>query len=177
MQAKCDAYLNPDAPCSRCRKVGATCVISDPFKREHKRKSVSAIPSLIHTPAYIKSRRLSQLEHEAEELRKRLNGNSSSRQGNKIVSPIGVVNGRTDSSHTPQSLRSSSTTATSPIQSTDLLAIHQQSLPINARPAPVVLQTITPPAGSDGPTQARRLKEVTVDAEEIDDIFQMSDCQ
>lgn len=37
-QAKCDAYLNPDSPCSRCRKVGSRCVISDPFRREHKRK-------------------------------------------------------------------------------------------------------------------------------------------
>ncbi|KKA17613.1 C6 transcription factor [Rasamsonia emersonii CBS 393.64] len=37
-KAKCDAYLHPDQPCSRCRKVHAKCVISDPFKREHKRK-------------------------------------------------------------------------------------------------------------------------------------------
>lgn len=79
-----------------------------------------------------------------------------------------------DLSHTPQSLGSSSTTGASPTQPIDPLAIHQQSLPINARPAPVVLQAITSPAGSDGPTQARTLKGVLVDAGEVDDIFQMS---
>lgn len=88
------------------------------------------------------------------------------------MSPV-VLNGITDLSHTPQSL-GSSTTGASPTQSIDPLAIHQQSLPVNARPAPVVLQAITPPAGSDGPTQARTLKGVIVDAAEIDDIFQMS---
>uniref|UniRef100_A0A093VB23 Regulatory protein LEU3 n=1 Tax=Talaromyces marneffei PM1 TaxID=1077442 RepID=A0A093VB23_TALMA len=151
-KAKCDAYLNPDAPCSRCRKVGATCVISDPFKREHKRK------------------RLSQLEHETEELRKKLHSNNNIRQsGNRITSPIGVVNGIGDLSHSPQSLGSSSTTSASP----DSLAVHQRSLPINARPAPVVIHATTSLAGSEGPTQARTLKGVRVDAGEIDDIFQL----
>lgn len=41
-QAKCDVYLDPDQPCTRCRKVKAACIISDPFKREHKRKYVSS---------------------------------------------------------------------------------------------------------------------------------------
>lgn len=117
-------------------------------------------------------RRLSQLEHEAEELRKRLNGNNDTRPRNRLMSPA-VLNGMTDLSHTPQSL-GSSTTGTSPTQSIDPLAIYQQSYPVNARPAPVVLQAITSPAGSDGPTQARSLKGVIVDAGEIDDIFQMS---
>lgn len=120
-------------------------------------------------------RRLSQLEHEAEELRKRLNGNHDSRPRNRIMSPIGVglLNGLTDLSHTPQSLGSSSTTGASPAQPIDPLAVNQQSLPINARPAPVVIHATTSPAGSDGPTQARTLKGVVVDAGEIDDIFQM----
>lgn len=52
-KAKCDVYLNPEQPCSRCRKVKAQCVICDPFKREPKRQ------------------RLSQLQEEVEELRRR----------------------------------------------------------------------------------------------------------
>lgn len=79
----------------------------------------------------------------------------------------------TDLSHTPQSL-GSSTTGASPTQPIDPLAIYQQSLPINARPAPVVIHATTSPVGSDGPTHARTLKGVMVDAGEIDDIFQMS---
>ncbi|EED13666.1 C6 transcription factor (Leu3), putative [Talaromyces stipitatus ATCC 10500] len=152
-KAKCDAYLNPDAPCSRCRKVGARCVISDPFKREHKRK------------------RMSQLEHEAEELRKRLNVSNNSTNNNryKIDSPIGVLNGIPDLSHTPQSLGSSSTMGTSP-QSVDPLSIHQgQGVVINARPAPVVVR----PTQNDETTLARMVKGVRVEGNEIDDIFQL----
>lgn len=52
-KAKCDVYLNPEQPCSRCRKVKAQCVICDPFRREPKRQ------------------RLSQLQDEVEELRRR----------------------------------------------------------------------------------------------------------
>ncbi|GLA64918.1 hypothetical protein AtubIFM56815_008065 [Aspergillus tubingensis] len=53
-KAKCDAYLNPSQACSRCLKLNIQCVISDPFRREHKRK------------------RLSELEQETDELRRRL---------------------------------------------------------------------------------------------------------
>lgn len=80
------------------------------------------------------------------------------------------MNGIGDLSHSPQSLGSSSTTSASP----DSLAVHQRSLPINARPAPVVIHATTSLAGSEGPTQARTLKGVRVDAGEIDDIFQLS---
>lgn len=116
-------------------------------------------------------RRLSQLEHEAEELRKKVHGNNSRHSGNRITSPTGVLNAIADLSHTPQSLGSSSaTTGASP----DPLAVHQQTLLINARPAPVVLHATTSPAGSDGPTQARTLKGVRVDAGEIEDIYHLS---
>lgn len=112
---------------------------------------------------------MSQLEHEAEELRKRLNTNN-----NKVDSPIGVLNGIPDLSHTPQSLGSSSTIGTSPSQTLDPLSVQQsQSLLINARPAPVVVQATTSPAHSDGPTQMRTVKGVRIDANEIDDIFQL----
>ncbi|GKZ24266.1 hypothetical protein AbraIFM66951_002276 [Aspergillus brasiliensis] len=53
-KAKCDAYLNPNQACSRCSKMNIRCIISDPFRREHKRK------------------RLSELEQETDELRRRL---------------------------------------------------------------------------------------------------------
>lgn len=52
-KAKCDFHLNPEQPCSRCRKAKAHCVISEPFRRESKRQ------------------RLSQLQEEVAELRRR----------------------------------------------------------------------------------------------------------
>ncbi|ETI29033.1 hypothetical protein G647_01486 [Cladophialophora carrionii CBS 160.54] len=57
-KAKCDAYLEPDKPCSRCRKMHRECMISEPFKREHKRK------------------RLSELEQQTDELQERLRASS-----------------------------------------------------------------------------------------------------
>lgn len=58
-KARCDAYLTPGEPCSRCRRLRLQCIISDPFKREHKRK------------------RLSDLEKEAALLRRRLKHTAS----------------------------------------------------------------------------------------------------
>ncbi|OQU97123.1 Fungal specific transcription factor domain-containing protein [Cladophialophora immunda] len=57
-KARCDAYLDPDQPCTRCRKMNRQCIISEPFKREHKRK------------------RLSELEHRTDELQERLRSSS-----------------------------------------------------------------------------------------------------
>ncbi|KAJ5625345.1 hypothetical protein N7510_001654 [Penicillium lagena] len=68
-KAKCDVYVNH--PCSRCRKMQAECVISDPFKREHKRK------------------RLSELEKESEELRRKLRASQSAESPNP--SPIALL--------------------------------------------------------------------------------------
>ncbi|KAF2755449.1 transcriptional regulatory protein LEU3 [Pseudovirgaria hyperparasitica] len=65
-KAKCDAYLNQDGPCTRCGKMKIQCVISDPFKREHKRK------------------RLSELEKETEALKQQL-GNT--RGSAELTSP------------------------------------------------------------------------------------------
>ncbi|KAH8805215.1 hypothetical protein F5884DRAFT_442907 [Xylogone sp. PMI_703] len=59
-KTRCDAYLDLSSPCSRCRKTNTPCVISGHFKREHKRK------------------RISQLEKEADMLRRRLGMNSQS---------------------------------------------------------------------------------------------------
>ncbi|KAE8151098.1 hypothetical protein BDV25DRAFT_100090 [Aspergillus avenaceus] len=58
-KAKCDAYLNPDRPCTRCVRMKAQCMISDPFRREHKRQ------------------RLSKLEQETDELRQKLRSSQS----------------------------------------------------------------------------------------------------
>ncbi|KIX07004.1 uncharacterized protein Z518_04980 [Rhinocladiella mackenziei CBS 650.93] len=57
-KARCDAYLDPDNPCSRCRKMNRQCIISEPFKREHKRK------------------RISELEHRTGELQEQLRSSS-----------------------------------------------------------------------------------------------------
>lgn len=53
-KAKCDAHLHPDQQCTRCRRFNLPCLISTAFRRQHKRE------------------RLSELEQEAETLRKRL---------------------------------------------------------------------------------------------------------
>lgn len=58
-KAKCDSHLNPNNPCTRCRKLNLTCLISDSFKRLHKRE------------------RLSELEQDVEVLRKRLRTSES----------------------------------------------------------------------------------------------------
>lgn len=58
-KAKCDAHLDPKRPCTRCRKLQLDCLISTTFKRTHKRE------------------RLSELEQEAESLRKRLRTSNS----------------------------------------------------------------------------------------------------
>ncbi|OAP62403.1 hypothetical protein AYL99_04606 [Fonsecaea erecta] len=57
-KARCDAYLDPDQPCTRCRKMSRQCIISEPFKREHKRK------------------RMSELEYQTDELQERLRSSS-----------------------------------------------------------------------------------------------------
>lgn len=110
-------------------------------------------------------RRMSQLEHEAEELRKRLTGNDPRR----VTSPGGILNRAIDTSITPQSL-GSVTPATSPSKSVDPLST--QAMPIHARPAPIVLP-LPAPVQSDGVTQARTLKGTRVEAHEIDEIFQL----
>ncbi|KKK16620.1 hypothetical protein ARAM_000512 [Aspergillus rambellii] len=54
-KARCDAYLmSPGQACTRCQKMGSECIISDPFRREHKRQ------------------KLTDLEKETNELRKKL---------------------------------------------------------------------------------------------------------
>ncbi|KAL6243891.1 hypothetical protein RBB50_009325 [Rhinocladiella similis] len=67
-KAKCDAYLDPDNPCSRCRKMNRQCIVSEPFKREHKRK------------------RISELELRTDELQERLNS-SSQRDSSALPEP------------------------------------------------------------------------------------------
>ncbi|KAF2423645.1 hypothetical protein EJ08DRAFT_441801 [Tothia fuscella] len=58
-KVRCDATVDSTEPCSRCRKMQLRCVISDPFKREHKRQ------------------RLSELEQETVHLRQRLEQRNS----------------------------------------------------------------------------------------------------
>ncbi|KAF2396638.1 Zn(II)2Cys6 transcription factor [Trichodelitschia bisporula] len=58
-KVRCDAKVDSSDPCTRCRKMQLKCVISDPFKREHKRQ------------------RLSELEQETNELRQKLQARHS----------------------------------------------------------------------------------------------------
>ncbi|KAH8690603.1 putative C6 transcription factor [Talaromyces proteolyticus] len=145
-KAKCDAYLTPNEPCTRCRKVGAQCVISEPFKREHKRK------------------RLSELQHETEELRKKL----VSGRINTLASPIAVLTTAAEMSRTPESLRVS-TPSGSPPQPTTRLE-RSRIVPANIRPVPVLSAELPM---VEGETQARTLNGITVEAEEINDLFQL----
>ncbi|KAL1964856.1 hypothetical protein VTN77DRAFT_6358 [Rasamsonia byssochlamydoides] len=150
-KAKCDAYLNPDQPCSRCRKVQAKCVISDPFKREHKRK------------------RLSELEHEAEELRRKLRNSESS---NSLASPIAVLTAAAEMGVAPGNL-AAIPPATSPPHSSGYLNPTAPPVPVDLRPPAVLQNGEGPGMRSGAKTLARTLNGVRVEGEEIDDIFQL----
>ncbi|KAL2815041.1 hypothetical protein BDW59DRAFT_177773 [Aspergillus cavernicola] len=131
-KAKCDVYLNPEQPCSRCRKVKAHCVVSDPFKRESKRQ------------------RLSQLQDEVEELRRR--PTRSADPGPSLDTHIGVQEGVQEE-----------------VQPTPVLP---GLAPVGFGPS-----TPGPTSAAEGDavdrTTPRMLNGVEVTGEEIDDLFQI----
>nr|ANF07292.1 C6 transcription factor 2 [Paecilomyces fulvus] len=149
-KAKCDAFLNPGQPCSRCQKVKARCVISDPFKREHKRQ------------------RLSELEQETDELRQKLR---SSETCKSISSPIAMLtaaaemdidtgNGGNQSSVLPSQV---SLSYTHPAIPQPALLPPSMSLPPDS---------VSGTRGSDRAIP-RILSGVRVTGDEIDEIFQL----
>ncbi|QRD89666.1 Zn(II)2Cys6 transcription factor [Aspergillus flavus] len=148
--ARCDAYLNPDRPCTRCVKMKAQCIISDPFRREHKRQ------------------RLSELEQETDELRKRL---KSSQSVLSQPSPIAMLTAAAELGvHftgnavgldlTPQSQSPPASYAETSVPSLSL-----------GPPLPQV--ECTPGERASDPTVPRTLDGVEVTGEEIDEIFQL----
>ncbi|KAJ5698831.1 hypothetical protein N7462_000836 [Penicillium macrosclerotiorum] len=143
-KAKCDVYLNPEQPCSRCRKVKANCVISDPFKREHKRK------------------RLSELERESEDLRRKLR---ASYPAEPHPSPIALLTAAAE-----MGVRSG--------PGSDSISTSSQVAPDSYPPqllAPNNLDHATPVPALNGvdTTKPRELNRVHVQAAEIDDLYQL----
>lgn len=148
-KAKCDAYLNPDQPCSRCQKVKARCVISDPFKREHKRQ------------------RLSELEQETIELRRKLR---SSENNNSLSSPIAM-------------LTAAAEMGVAPGNAADMPALSPPQCPVGyTQPVAPRVDIVPPPVPrpENGPevrpserSIARTLNGVQVSGEEIDEIFRL----
>ncbi|KAJ5894902.1 hypothetical protein N7495_006593 [Penicillium taxi] len=139
-KAKCDVYLDPDQPCSRCRKVKATCIISDPFKRVHKRK------------------RLSDLERESDELRRKLRTSEST---DPHSSPISLLTAAAEMGiRTGPGIDVASVPSRAP---TDSYTSQLRSL-THEMPRPV-LGTNT--------TKNRNLNDILVTSEEIDDLFQI----
>lgn len=119
-------------------------------------------------------RRLSQLQHEAEELRKQL-GSDRGSNNNRLASPIAVLTAAAEMSRTPESLNAYTPAISSPQSSIRVDA--PQIIPSNVRPPPVVpvVAREMPIAHSDGETQPRSLNSaVQIEGGEINDIFQMS---
>lgn len=42
-KTRCDIYLDPQKPCSRCRRLNHDCIVSEPFKRENKRQKINVL--------------------------------------------------------------------------------------------------------------------------------------
>ncbi|KAJ5999685.1 hypothetical protein N7481_000094 [Penicillium waksmanii] len=145
--AKCDVYLNPDEPCTRCRKVNASCVISDPFRREHKRK------------------RMSELQQESEDLRRKLR---VSHPVDPHPSPIALLTAAAEMAprSEPNSDSMSGTPNISlPSYPPQLLAPNGLEIsPSTPAPAPA-------PALEGDTTRSRSLHGVEVRGDEIDDLF------
>ncbi|KAL4972611.1 hypothetical protein BDW66DRAFT_169478 [Aspergillus desertorum] len=146
-KTKCDVYLNPEEPCTRCRKVNANCVILDLFKREHKHK------------------RLSELERESEGLRRKLR---ASQPADLNPSPIPLLTAAAEL--TPRSEPNSDSMSGAshvrpPLYSPQLLALSADG---NSSLTPGAV-----PALEGVATRARSLHGVEVRGNEIDDLFQL----
>ncbi|KAL2834667.1 C6 zinc finger domain protein [Aspergillus pseudoustus] len=146
-KTKCDVYLNPKEPCTRCRKVNANCVISDPFKREHKRK------------------RLSELEHETKDLRRKLRASDSADLNPSPIPPLTAATNLTPRTESNSNLIHGESHIPPSLYPTQLLAPGGMGNTL-LTPGPV-------PALEAGATRGRSLHGVEVSGDEIDDLFQL----
>lgn len=135
-KAKCDAHLHPDRPCTRCRKLNLNCLISTSFKRTHKRE------------------RYSELEQEAESLRKRLRpcDSADTRSPAPFYQPPPPTLSHSHSSHSALAL-------TNP--------------PYKPVPPPILPDVHVPYLEAGDATLDRELNGVQVTAKEIDQLFHM----
>lgn len=143
-KARCDAHLHHHQPCSRCRRLNLDCIISNKFKRQHKRE------------------RLSELEQEAEALRKRL----------RTAEPT------TSSELPPPSLHASESSLTPTFS-------NQQAYSSTFRPSASIIapdeyvlpsrlpDQDTAPSPPSEPTVARSLNGILVTAHQVDQLFEM----
>jgi hypothetical protein len=115
-------------------------------------------------------RRLSELQHEAEQLRKQLGSDHGS--SNRLASPMAVLTATAEMSRSPESLNAYTPAIPSPQSSIRVDA--PQIIASNIRPPPVVAREM-PMAHSDDETQPRTLNNtVQIEGGEINDVFQMS---
>ncbi|PYI18069.1 C6 zinc finger domain protein [Aspergillus violaceofuscus CBS 115571] len=147
-KAKCDAYMNPDLPCSRCIRMKTRCVISDPFRREHKRQ------------------RLSELEHETDELRRKLRrSHSESLQQSPIAMLTAAAEMGVHSTPTAGHLNL-------PPQQHTTNPYHSQLTPQMSPTLSYPQMEVVPVEVSD-PTEPRTLKNVKLTGAEIDELFRL----
>jgi len=148
-KAKCDAYLDPDNPCSRCRKMSRQCTISEPFKREHKRK------------------RISELELRTDELQEQLNS-SAQRDTSALPEPTWTAVNSNDHRNAESESRLASV---APFFRDAAIA------PVSFRSFSQAAETLQTPESlpRDQPTTGtlpRSLEGQTIDAKDIDALFQ-----
>ncbi|KAI9935048.1 hypothetical protein MW887_000669 [Aspergillus wentii] len=149
-QAKCDAYLNPDQPCSRCLKVKTQCIVSDPFKREHKRQ------------------RLSELEHETDELRRKLRSSAST---DPHPSPIALLTAAAEMGVHSESSGGDLQLSTPPNH--PQASSYPQQLLSPGCSDPSLGRVETPTDRVADPTISRTLNNIEVTGEEIDEMFHL----
>ncbi|RAL04650.1 putative C6 transcription factor (Leu3) [Aspergillus ibericus CBS 121593] len=148
-KAKCDAYLNPDQPCSRCSKLNIHCVISDPFRREHKRK------------------RLSELEQETDELRRRLR---YTQPNHPRPSPIAMLTAAAEMEVNSAASAGELTFHTE--SHTPSVESQQQLLPsIGLVPPPLPDAGVVPGVQTSDSTEPRTLNNIHLTGSEIDELF------
>ncbi|KAF2843004.1 hypothetical protein M501DRAFT_1012383 [Patellaria atrata CBS 101060] len=151
-KARCDAYLDPGKPCSRCCRLNVHCVILEPFKREHKRQ------------------RLTELQHETDVLRRRL---GTTTRTDVHASSLDMLAAAAESDNHSQ--------RTVSIQSS-FVPRANAAVQVNDVPtAPVPDDSVGPPPLSIKqieekhmqPTQAQSLDGIEIDAVTIDELYQI----
>ncbi|PYH43903.1 Zn(II)2Cys6 transcription factor [Aspergillus saccharolyticus JOP 1030-1] len=149
-KAKCDAYMNADLPCSRCTKMKTRCIISDPFRREHKRL------------------RLSKLEQETDELRRKLSGSHSE---SLQQSPIAMLTAAAEMEVVHPTPTAADSNLPPHPQTTSI--VYSQQLTPHLSPSLSYSRITAVPDRLPTPTESRTLKNVHLTGSEIDELFQL----
>lgn len=114
-------------------------------------------------------RRLSELERETEELRRKLRASESS---SGVASPIAVLTAAAEMGVAPGNL-AATPSASSPPRPSGYLNPTGPPVSMNLRPSGVLQNGDGPGTHAGDRTLARTLNGVRVEGEEIDDIFQL----